>query len=68
MKATLNERSNLISWLLQSEWIKKEYSDDPGWWWDKLANITSAQKKFINALLIQKNKEKLFEVLNNIVK
>ena len=66
-KATLNERSKVIEWLLDKEWIKKEFSDDYSWWWEKLENITSKQKKYIIALLINNNRAKLNEVLKSIL-
>ena len=65
-KATLSEIDNTIRWLLELDWVKKEYSDNWGWWHNKLQNITYKQKRFINALILSKNKTQLYEILNSI--
>ena len=67
-KATLQEVDNTISWIQEHEWIKKEYSDDWGWWYDRLKNITLKQKKYLNFLLAYNKKDKLKEVLDSIIK
>lgn len=61
---TLNEKTFLSTTLQQNEEIKKEF--DVSWNSVDKVDITPKQYKFILALNIQGNNDKLREVLNNL--
>ena len=73
--AGIMQVDNMIKWLMEKEWITKTYGTEyrpyMDAFWDSEkheAKITEKQKSYINALVINSNREKAFEILDQFLK